>query len=242
MRVRRDQVVLGLANIGAAFEQRRWKSGGQFGRCSDLLQSLAARDFGGRICEQQVQCIFGLRDGPLHARNRCGRGVQELLGLLHFQAVGRAAILALSDQPQVVAPDVIVVLGDFKLQIQLPHLKIGGHDIGDQRNDDAVPRFFRCQVLGARGFVQAAQPAPQIELPRKLQARLGVAGRKIGAGRDERERADRGTARGAEGTLRIQSRKQVGARDSVLGASLQNAFSRDPHVEVFLERRFHQLL
>ena len=52
--VSRDQVVLGLANIGPPFEQRRRKSGGQVGRRGDLFQGLAARNIARRIREEQV--------------------------------------------------------------------------------------------------------------------------------------------------------------------------------------------
>ncbi len=38
LRVGRDQIVLGLANIGAAFQQRRRKPGGQIGRRGDLFR------------------------------------------------------------------------------------------------------------------------------------------------------------------------------------------------------------
>ena len=58
------------------------------------------------------------------ARDLRGGGVQELLGLLHLQAVGRAAILAQLDQPQVVAADVAGMLGDFEFQILLPQREI----------------------------------------------------------------------------------------------------------------------
>ncbi len=162
--------------------------------------------------------------------------------MLDFQPVGRAAILALLNQPQIVARDSVVLPGDFELQILLPQFEIRGHDIGDQRNDDAVPRLLRRQVLGARGFVQTPQPAPQIQLPVKLQTGLRVTGGQVGARRDEREGTDgRASGRG-ERTLGVQRRNEIGARDSVLRASFEHPFGGDPDIEVLVERCLHQLL
>ena len=79
VRVRGDQGLLGGANIGPAFEQRRRQPGGHFGRHL-LLHELASADHAaGILPEQQADLVFGLLDLLLQRGNGFRGGADQLL-------------------------------------------------------------------------------------------------------------------------------------------------------------------
>ena len=62
-------------------------------------------------------------------------------------------------QQEIIARDPVILPPDFELHIQLAQSEVRRHDIGDQRDDDAIPRFLSRQILRPRRFVQPPDEA-----------------------------------------------------------------------------------
>ena len=108
--------------------------------------------------------------------------------------------------------------------------------IRDERGDDPVAGFVRCQVLRPRGFAQPAQPSPHIELPTEGESRIHVAHTGVGARRNEFVGAAPRRSRRNGVSRYVDGRKLIRSRDPVGRPSLQYTLGSNAHLEVFLQR------
>src|ERR1019366_1669520 len=94
LRVGGNQLLLGFADIGAAFEQRGRQPGGQLGWQALVVHWLAARDIAGRPAQQQAERVLRLTDVTLGAGDLRGSDEEKLFRLMNVQPGGGSVIVA----------------------------------------------------------------------------------------------------------------------------------------------------
>src|SRR5215471_7169910 len=59
-------------------------------------------------------------------------------------------------------------MGNFKLAVEREELKVSCRDVADDGDRDVAAGFPGGKQLGASRFIQAADPSPEIKLPRSV--------------------------------------------------------------------------
>src|SRR6185503_15739940 len=115
-------------------------------RYLERLERPPARNVSRRVSQQQAERV--LREGafPFDAGDLPGRGIQQLFGLANVESARDPARAARFDEPQVVVGGVSRAFRDLELEIERAKGEIRLADVGDERRDDATPRFFRRQI------------------------------------------------------------------------------------------------
>ena len=192
------------------------------------------------MAKKQTQCVFGLRDVPLHAGDLRCRRVEQLFRLPDVQPCRDAAVTPQFGQSQTIDGYVSGAPGDRQLPIERLEREVRVGHVGDERDDDAAPCLFGREVLGACGLVQAAQATPDVQLPRHTESGLDI-GNVRTESRRQRPRANLRDAVVRGSRRSDDHRKLVGVHDVKAFACLQHALRSNLQVEVLCERGAHEL-
>ncbi len=123
---------------------------------------------------------------------------------------------------------------DFELEIALAKLEIRRGYVGDEREDDGLPRRLARQQLGARRLARTPQAPPHVELER------GVGGEcveiRLRLARGRWKQAFLGGALSSVTPAAVESRQLVGSRQVGARPRLIDSGDGDPQVFVRLER------
>src|SRR6202040_3770888 len=121
---------------------------------------------------------------------------------------------------------------DLELEIKLQKRKIGAGNIAHQGQSDGALGVLGRQQLGARRFCGAPQPAEEVQ----LECSIGRQSQKV------KLRLKGILFSPSEISVSLYLRKKVGSRDDNLRSRGIDAFRRDLHVVILLQRCANQLL
>jgi len=221
------QVLFCLANVGPALEQGRRKAERNFGGRL-LKETVFTRHGAGISAEQNVDAILGDDDLAFKVGDGCGGGGEGGFGGGSFELGNNAALEALAEDAQAFAKGIGGAFCDFESAVKREQFEIGGSDFAHNGNHEVAAGFLAGEELGAGGFVQAANAAPEIDFPggvarekKSVRGPAGESGRAIG-----------GVLAAADGALVIELRKKGGAIFHQDGAGLFDASDGDTKVVV----------
>ena len=236
----RDQVLLGLADVGPSLEQGRGQAGG---RCRHLefVDGQAARNRPGIAAQQDAQAVFLLRHRLFQGRD----GSQGLLVLgavlAEFQVGDEAAAKPFFEQVVGLLTGARRLPGDFQLPVQGAQVDIGGGNVAHQGEHHPAAAFLAGQQLGLGRLGQAPDAAPQVDLPAGADRR----GKAVGGGPvawSHRVVARLGDPLpGVLGTAPHLG-EEFGAGGAVASGILFHPGRGDAQVPVFLKGRGNQLV
>ena len=138
--VRRDQLLLRLEDVRAAFEQRRRKSRRNLRRMWLVDERPPSSDAFGISSDEDADEVFLLFDPPFEIRDRGPRAEHELFGLPHVEHGGGAAVRKELRQAQRVLPRRERLARDLQFEVLFAQLEIGARHIADERTDDLTLR------------------------------------------------------------------------------------------------------
>ena len=226
------ELVLGLADVRPALEQRRRHPGRHLRQRELLHQRKAARHLLGRAADQHADRVLRLLDLALGLHHRLGGLRHEDLRLADVDHAGDTAGLAHLHDLQVLLACLERALGDLQLVVERAEVEVRGRHVGHQGAEDEAPRVHRGQQVGARRFGGSPETAPEIDLERQVEAGdraeliLGL-----------EERALTLDIRVVDAARVVELGKLERSRDGHLRARLED--SRGGHVQVvILEERF----
>ena len=154
--VRGDQVLLGLANVGAPLEQRRGQPG-RWGRGPRQLRDVAGNEREIELARQRGEKVFGQLALPLE--------LVELERRIEACAF-RLPDIEVRSEPGLGAPahDRERVVARCERGLRRGDLRMRGQRRNRKRHD--LPGITRGEVLRARRLGRAAELAPEIDLER----------------------------------------------------------------------------
>ena len=233
-------MLLGLANVGPLRQQVRRQAGRHGGQVGRVAQSLAGAQAGEHVrwqglAQQQHQGVLVQGALALLLRQRGARSLGQRDGLAVVQLGRHARVETQLGQLDRLFTGLQRVARNLQQllvgQQRIPAAGHGGHQAGLR----GAASFLGRQVLGQGGFLQAADAAEEVQLPRgDGQADL-VAVDVLGA-----------RARGVRGAAGVDActdrRELVGARDPVLGLGALDVERGHAQVTVVVQRGANQLL
>ena len=240
VRVRGNEVLLGLQDVGPPLEERRGQVRGDRRR-GELVDRLAARDRPGIAPEQDRDQVLLRGDLLPDRRDRRER-------LLVLRPDLRDLGLRHDAGPEAPVEDARGFaevrrrrLRDLELPVERPHHDVARRDARDDGQHDPALRLLARVHLRLRRLGQPANATEQVELPRRAERGLVEREIRIGGLGDRREaQTARPVARrvGAVADLREQLR----ARRRQRAGELVDPRCRDAHVAVLPQRRLDQLV
>ena len=127
------KVLLGLANIGPALDERRRQARRHFGR-KRLLHQRASAWHGLRvIAKENADGIFFLRDLPLQVGDLSVRRIEDLLSLQNIKLGGHAVLDAKIGELHRVFLRLDRLAGDLELKVKLQEREIVARHVAHER-------------------------------------------------------------------------------------------------------------
>ena len=173
-RWRRSACLLGLQQVGPALEQRPTARPRAPCGSASSYDRLAARDRSRVAADQHRQRVLGLRDLRFDQRNLRGR---RLVLRLHLRrpasaTPGRTGTAACTGAP-IRRRRPACACATASCSSRPRSVQVVARDRRHQRQDHAAARLVGGQQVRARGFAQAADAAPQVDLPARAAAAPG---------------------------------------------------------------------
>lgn len=212
LRALRRQRPLDASHVGPPTQEvrrkadrdRRGRRRDRRGRLADELPDTLRRD-----AEQRRQRRRLLDDARFERGNLRLRRVQQRRRLRRVDVADRTLFRATHGDVVALALDLRVRLRDGNPLLRRTDADVVGGDLGEQRHEDVVVVGDGGQHLRVGRLDVAPEAAPQVELPRDVEARQELVEAQIGR-RDERVLAGDDPSIAADGTLRLREERPDG--------------------------------
>jgi hypothetical protein len=229
----RGHLALGGANVRTPAQKLRGNPDGDLrGRLGDRFRvAQQVPQVSGRHPEQEAERVLRLPDSRLELGDLRLGVAQEGLGLLHVQLADRS--VAEADVGDLVAPllNLHVLPDGQEALLEGADLHVGGGYLGHEGDQHVVVARDRRQQARVGRLDPAPEPAPEVELPGRVEAGAPLAEVAVRCG--NRRLLAQGDPVGRARSL-LQLRIQLSDRDPARGLSLQHPDPGDPQRQVLL--------
>ena len=232
--VRRHELLLGLAQVGPALQKLGGESGRDVRREDLVVEARPARDGAGVPPQQEAEQVLLRLDLPFEVGDGGAGGGERRRGAGGLERGGGAGFEAPAEQGVGFLERGRRPPGDLELQVELAQAEVGGRDVRDEGEQDPAAGLLGGQVAGERRLVQAADAAPQVDLPG--EAEVDVV--EVHRGRDGRREA--GLPAACPASVGLDLREELGAGDAGIRPRLLDAPGGEAHVVAVPQRLVDQ--
>src|SRR5207237_1242383 len=152
VRVGHDELLLGLPNVGSAFEQRRRQACRNIERARLIDEGLAARHRRRVAANQRAQQVLLLFDRTFEIGDDARCLEYQLFGLTYVEQRRGASLLAYLREPQRLLTRRQRALRDLEFHVQLAQVEVRIRHLADQARDNRATTPFTGEERRASRF------------------------------------------------------------------------------------------